>query len=86
MRSESNLGTRPALFLCDLYLVPVEGETKSSSISSWKALSTKVVEQMLLDIIIDGYIDLKSRTATHDLSPGSTSCTYPPAICSPLRP
>ena len=36
---------------------------------------TSVVGQMLLAIMIEGYIDLKSSTTTHGLIPASTSCT-----------
>ena len=41
-----------------------------------------MVEQILLVIIIEGYIDLKSKTTIQGSTPDSTSWTYPPAIWS----
>ena len=49
------------------------------------SLLTKVVEQIFFEIIIEGYIDLKSNTVIHGRIPASTSCTYPPAIWFFLR-
>ena len=56
-----------------MYLVLVVGDTACDE-SSLPSL-TSVVEQMLFDIMIEGYIDLKSSTTTQGSTPGSTSCT-----------
>src|SRR3989304_4955546 len=48
--------------------------------------SLRVVKQMFFSMMIDGYIEEKSRAITHSYSPGSRLWTYPPSMDFPPEP
>ncbi len=69
------VGWWPTRLSFERNLVP-DGATISPS-------GDRVVKQMFFAIIVEGYMDLKSRTHTQWYRPGLMSCTYPPSIWSP---
>src|SRR5437879_6046280 len=78
MRSPRILGRRPALRCAFRNRTPIGLSIVPASL--------RVVKHMFFSIIIEGYMEEKSRAITHSYSPGSRVWTYPPSIDFPPDP
>src|SRR2546428_63076 len=78
MRSPRILGRRPARCCAFRNRTPIGLSIVPASL--------RVVKHMFFSIIIEGYMEEKSRAITHSYSPGSRVWTYPPSMDFPPEP